>query len=69
MNLTKDITSVTPQNPLLYNMMGDDNKNLLDLSPSDVVFYVGGYPDNFTVSWNEISHNNNVFIFDDYGLY
>ncbi|XP_026231324.1 laminin subunit alpha-3 isoform X2 [Anabas testudineus] len=48
MKVTKDITSVTPQNPLLYNMTGNDNKNLLDLSPSDTVFYVGGYPANFT---------------------
>uniref|UniRef100_A0A671YSI5 Laminin subunit alpha 3 n=1 Tax=Sparus aurata TaxID=8175 RepID=A0A671YSI5_SPAAU len=25
-----------------------ESKNLLDLSPSDIVFYVGGYPSNFT---------------------
>ncbi|XP_055359510.1 laminin subunit alpha-3-like isoform X2 [Betta splendens] len=48
MNLTKDFTSVSPLKPLLYNNIGDNNKNLLDLSPSDVVFYVGGYPSNFT---------------------
>lgn len=27
---------------------GQESKNLLDISPNDIVFYVGGYPANFT---------------------
>uniref|UniRef100_A0A8C2YYV5 Si:ch211-241e1.3 n=1 Tax=Cyclopterus lumpus TaxID=8103 RepID=A0A8C2YYV5_CYCLU len=49
MNLTKDITSNTPTEPIVKNNKGEESKNLLDISPSDVVFYVGGYPDNFTL--------------------
>lgn len=52
MVLTKDITSSNPGEPILSNNQGEESKNLLDISPSDVVFYVGGYPDNFTVSNN-----------------
>ncbi|TDH05750.1 hypothetical protein EPR50_G00125750 [Perca flavescens] len=49
MNHTKDITS-NSLNKLKFEakVQGKEGKNLLDLSPSDVVFYVGGYPDNFT---------------------
>lgn len=47
--LTKDITSTTPAAPKITSNQGNNIKNLLDLSPSDVVFYVGGYPANFTV--------------------
>ena len=50
--LTKDITSSTPKQPMPVSNQGEESKNLLDLSPSDVVFYVGGYPANFTVSDN-----------------
>lgn len=50
MTLTKDITSGTPNQDIIATMEGDGKKNLLDLSPSEVVFYVGGYPANFTVS-------------------
>lgn len=50
MVLVKDITSNTPQEPIVRNSQGANEKNLLDLTPSDVVFYVGGYPSNFTVS-------------------
>ncbi|XP_067330961.1 laminin subunit alpha-3-like isoform X5 [Channa argus] len=46
--LTKDVTSVTLKQPVQYSKQGDESKNLLDLSPSDVVFYVGGYPSDFT---------------------
>ncbi|XP_071346604.1 laminin subunit alpha-3-like isoform X2 [Trachinotus anak] len=46
--LTKDITSNNPAEPILKNNQGEESKNLLDLSPSDIVFYVGGYPANFT---------------------
>ncbi|KAF0046927.1 hypothetical protein F2P81_000560 [Scophthalmus maximus] len=49
MVLTKDITSSNPGEPILSNNQGEESKNLLDISPSDVVFYVGGYPDNFTL--------------------
>ncbi|KAG7214822.1 hypothetical protein INR49_010714 [Caranx melampygus] len=48
MILTKDITATTPGDPIVSNKKGEENKNLLDLSPSDIVFYVGGYPSNFT---------------------
>lgn len=30
--------------------LGEVTRNLLDLSPDNVVFYVGGYPDDFTVN-------------------
>ncbi|XP_076001162.1 laminin subunit alpha-3-like [Genypterus blacodes] len=46
--LTKDITSVTPTAPKMTSNQGTQMKNLLELSPSDVVFYVGGYPASFT---------------------
>ncbi|XP_069013512.1 laminin subunit alpha-3-like isoform X1 [Embiotoca jacksoni] len=46
--LTKGINSVTPGAPILSNKQGEENKNLLDLSSSDMVFYVGGYPASFT---------------------
>ncbi|XP_019959877.2 laminin subunit alpha-3-like isoform X2 [Paralichthys olivaceus] len=45
--LTKAITA-TPSDPILTGRQGEASKNLLDLSPSDIVFYVGGYPANFT---------------------
>lgn len=50
MILTKDITSGTSIAPIEGTKQGEGSKNLLDLSPGDVVFYVGGYPANFTVS-------------------
>ncbi|XP_056148615.1 laminin subunit alpha-3-like [Lampris incognitus] len=46
-DLTKLYTSSKPDTTKIRNKQGDGMKNLLDLSPSDVVFYVGGYPDNF----------------------
>uniref|UniRef100_A0A8C9ZF23 Laminin subunit alpha 3 n=1 Tax=Sander lucioperca TaxID=283035 RepID=A0A8C9ZF23_SANLU len=48
MILTKDITSNPVGSKIEEMKQGKENKNLLDLSPSDVVFYVGGYPDSFT---------------------
>ncbi|XP_062285798.1 laminin subunit alpha-3-like isoform X1 [Scomber scombrus] len=48
MILTKDIASNKPEDPIESKNQGKETKNLLDLSPSDIVFYVGGYPDNFT---------------------
>lgn len=54
MILTKDITSGANNPPIQSAKQGDENQNLLDLSPSDVVFYVGGYPANFTVSKSEL---------------
>ncbi|KAM9323132.1 laminin subunit alpha-3-like [Pholidichthys leucotaenia] len=48
MTLTKDITSNNPGVPIQQANQGDETKNLLDISPSDIVFYVGGYPANFT---------------------
>ncbi|XP_070830251.1 laminin subunit alpha-3-like [Chaetodon trifascialis] len=46
--LTKDITSNTPGAPIQGHKQGEDSKNLLDINPSDIVFYVGGYPADFT---------------------
>ncbi|XP_072297637.1 laminin subunit alpha-3-like [Eucyclogobius newberryi] len=46
--LNKDIMANIPANTIESNMQGNEKKNLLDLSPNDVVFYVGGYPANFT---------------------
>ncbi|XP_060941018.1 laminin subunit alpha-3-like isoform X2 [Limanda limanda] len=46
--LTKDITSTAAKVPIRVSKQGEESKNLLDLSPSDVVFYVGGHPANFT---------------------
>lgn len=48
MILTKDATSPTPGSPVKSSRQGEQSKNLLDLSPEDLVFYVGGYPDDFT---------------------
>ncbi|XP_073347774.1 laminin subunit alpha-3-like [Pagrus major] len=48
MVLTKDISSNKPGIPVESSRQGDESKNLLDLTPSDMVFYVGGYPSNFT---------------------
>lgn len=50
MILTKDVTSTKPDNTIEKKNQGKGIENLLDLSPNDIVFYVGGYPDNFTVS-------------------
>ncbi|PWA25274.1 hypothetical protein CCH79_00005330 [Gambusia affinis] len=49
LKLTKDITSGS-SNKLSSSQIrrGVENQNLLKFSPDDVVFYVGGYPSNFT---------------------
>lgn len=49
-NLTKLFTTNKPDEEITRSAQGDALQNLLDLHPSDTVFYVGGYPDNFTVS-------------------
>uniref|UniRef100_A0A3B3VJF9 Si:ch211-241e1.3 n=1 Tax=Poecilia latipinna TaxID=48699 RepID=A0A3B3VJF9_9TELE len=50
LNLTKDITSGPPNKLPTFHRSerGEESKNLLKFSPDDVVFYVGGYPSNFT---------------------
>nr|XP_040026949.1 laminin subunit alpha-3-like isoform X2 [Gasterosteus aculeatus aculeatus] len=48
MTLAKFSNSKLSFAPITAERQGVENKNLLDLSPSDVVFYVGGYPDSFT---------------------
>ncbi|RVE61913.1 hypothetical protein OJAV_G00175350 [Oryzias javanicus] len=45
---SSDVTSNTPGLPVRTNSQGAQNKDLLNISPGDVVFYVGGYPANFT---------------------
>lgn len=58
MNLTKLFTSNQPDPPQTSSKQGELTRNLLNLDPSDIVFYVGGYPSNFTVStW---LHNNTL---------
>ncbi|XP_038159689.1 laminin subunit alpha-3-like isoform X1 [Cyprinodon tularosa] len=47
MSLTKSITG-TPAAPILNEIQGQEKKDLLDINPEDVVFYVGGYPSTFT---------------------
>lgn len=59
--LTKDITSNTPGAPITSSNKGEESKNLLDLTPSDIVFYVGGYPATFTVSSKEIRTARLIF--------
>lgn len=49
MVMTKD-NSKTVRDPIVDVNQGNNDKNLLDLTPNDVVFYIGGYPSNFTVS-------------------
>uniref|UniRef100_A0A8C1NNV3 Si:ch211-241e1.3 n=1 Tax=Cyprinus carpio TaxID=7962 RepID=A0A8C1NNV3_CYPCA len=44
---TKQFTSINPMPPLLKEKLGGEIQNLLDLRPDQVVFYVGGYPDDF----------------------
>ncbi|CAN9502837.1 unnamed protein product [Ophioblennius macclurei] len=48
LSLTKDVTATKSQTPITSTSQGQESKNLLDLNPEDVVFYVGGYPDDFT---------------------
>lgn len=47
--LTKDVTN-EPGPPITASNQGTEKENLLDLTDEDLVFYVGGYPDDFTVS-------------------
>ncbi|XP_019900931.2 laminin subunit alpha-3 isoform X2 [Esox lucius] len=44
---TKMFTSTLPEQPVKTTSQGNVKKNLLNLDPSDMVFYVGGYPSNF----------------------
>ncbi|XP_035285907.1 laminin subunit alpha-3-like isoform X2 [Anguilla anguilla] len=46
--LTQLFTSSDPYAPVTYHNRGEITRNLLNLDPEDVVFYVGGYPDTFT---------------------
>ncbi|XP_059201052.1 laminin subunit alpha-3-like [Centropristis striata] len=48
MILSKDVTSSDPSKPIEITKQGQESQNLLDLNPADVVFYVGGYPSDFT---------------------
>ena len=55
---TKLFSSNTPNPPETTTNQGQLAKNLLDLDPRDVVFYVGGYPNDFTVSTRPFTANN-----------
>ncbi|XP_051553427.1 laminin subunit alpha-3 [Myxocyprinus asiaticus] len=45
---TQQFTSSNPKAPLTKGYLGQLTRNLLDLRPDIMVFYVGGYPDSFT---------------------
>lgn len=47
---TQQFTSINPKSPQTKENLGELTRNLLDLNPDNVVFYVGGYPDDFTVN-------------------
>lgn len=49
MSFTKVVTARPPGLKTEYENKGEEDKNLLDISADDFVFYVGGYPDTFTV--------------------
>ncbi|XP_034090494.1 laminin subunit alpha-3-like isoform X3 [Gymnodraco acuticeps] len=48
MSFTKVVTARPPGLTTEYKNKGEEDKNLLDISADDFVFYVGGYPDTFT---------------------
>ena len=50
MTYTEAHTSREPKPAVISTKQGDMLENLLSLNPSDVVFYVGGFPADFTVS-------------------
>lgn len=56
-NLTRLFTTNSPDQEITNSKQGDPLQNLLDLQPSQAVFYVGGYPIDFAVSvstvWNQ----------------
>ncbi|XP_056118519.1 laminin subunit alpha-3 [Rhinichthys klamathensis goyatoka] len=56
---TQQFTSINPKPAQTKGKLGQLTRNLLDLSPDNVVFYVGGYPDDFTppVSLNYGKYN------------
>ncbi|KAK7158531.1 hypothetical protein R3I94_004991 [Phoxinus phoxinus] len=45
---TQQFTSTNPKPAQMKENLGQLTRNLLNLSPDNVVFYVGGYPDDFT---------------------
>lgn len=50
MILAKAYTTAKGGDEIKNQVQGSENKNLLELTPNDFVFYVGGYPADFTVS-------------------
>lgn len=49
LSITKPSKPNSPEPPVSVTENGDPSHNLFDVDPSDVVFYVGGYPDDFKV--------------------
>ncbi|XP_072567322.1 laminin subunit alpha-3 isoform X1 [Paramormyrops kingsleyae] len=47
LSITKPSRPNSPEPPVSATENGDPTHNLFDVDPSDVVFYVGGYPDDF----------------------
>lgn len=50
LNYTRKATSNKPETAQFYDIEGGNSNTLLNLDPENVVFYVGGYPPDFTVS-------------------
>lgn len=53
LNYTRKATSNKPETAHFYDIDGGNSNTLLNLDPENVVFYVGGYPSDFTVSASE----------------
>ncbi|XP_036274356.1 laminin subunit alpha-3 isoform X2 [Pipistrellus kuhlii] len=49
LNYTKKATSNKPETAQPYDIDGGNSNTLLNLDPENVVFYVGGYPPDFTL--------------------
>ncbi|XP_054579702.1 laminin subunit alpha-3 isoform X4 [Eptesicus fuscus] len=49
LNYTRKATSNKPETAQFYDIEGGNSNTLLNLDPENVVFYVGGYPPDFTL--------------------
>ncbi|XP_006104519.1 laminin subunit alpha-3 [Myotis lucifugus] len=49
LNYTRKATSNKPETAQFYDIDAGNSNTLLDLDPENVVFYVGGYPSDFTL--------------------
>lgn len=60
LNYTRKATSNKPETAQFYDIDGGNSNTLLDLDPENVVFYVGGYPSDFTVSASVTSPSEHI---------